>query len=128
MMTKAIFSSKQPAVTVTVINGNLKQYQIALNEVEVTDDVASLMKDSYHDKEYIPVPMYKYDWNEFITDALTEDEVKADPAKYLNYTPVDTLPEPEKTVSIEKRIKAISDAQEETAQAVQDMLAMQMEA
>lgn len=125
MMTKAIFSSKQPAVTVTVINGNVKQYQIALNEVDVTDEVSSFMKT---EDGFVPTPQYKYDWNEFVTDALTEEEVKADPAKYLDYTPVDALPEPEKNVSIEKRIKAISDAQEETAQAVQDMLAMQMEA
>ena len=125
MTTKAIFSEKKPAVTVTVISGNMKQYQIALNEVDVTEEVSSFMKT---DDGFDPTPQYKYDWNEFITDALTEDEVKADPAKYLDYTPVDTLPEPEKTVSIEKRIKAISDAQEETAQAVQDMLAMQMEA
>ena len=125
MTTKAIFSEKKPAVTVTVISGNMKQYQIALNEVDVTEEVSSFMKT---DDGFVPTPQYKYDWNEFITDALTEEEVKADPAKYLDYTPVDTLPEPEKTVSSEKRIKAISDAQEETAQAVQDMLAMQMEA
>ena len=125
MTTKAIFSEKKPAVTVTVISGNMKQYQIALNQADVTEEVSSFMTT---DDGFDPTPQYKYDWNEFITDALTEDEVKADPAKYLDYTPVDTLPEPEKTVSIEKRIKAISDAQEETAQAVQDMLAMQMEA
>ena len=103
----------------------MKQYQIALNEVEVTEEVTSFMKT---DDGFAPTPQYRYDWNEFITDALTEEEVKADPEKFLDYTPVDTLPEPKKTVSIEKRIKAISDAQEETAQAVQDMLAMQMEA
>lgn len=75
-----------------------------------------------------PQTQYQYDWNEFVTDALTEDEVKADPEKYLNYTPIASLPEPEKQESIDATIKALQDAQEETAQAVQDMLAMQMEA
>lgn len=125
-MTKAIFMEKQPEVRTTALDNGLLQFQICLHEEQI--EVASQNYPSEEDVKSDPQPQYQYDFNEFRTDALTEDEVKADPAKYLNYTPVDTMPEPEKTVSIEKRIKAISDAQEETAQAVQDMLAMQMEA
>ena len=54
--------------------------------------------------------------------------VKADPEKYLDYVPIESLPEAEKTASIDARLKSLQEAQEETAQALQDMIAMQMEA
>ncbi len=73
-----------------------------------------------------PQTQYQYDFNEFRTDALTEEEVKADPEKYLDFTPIASLPEKEQTPSIDAALKALQDAQEETAQAVQDMLAATM--
>ena len=73
-----------------------------------------------------PQTQYQYDFNEFRTDALTEEEVKADPEKYLDYTPIASLPEQEQPASIDAALKALQDAQEETAQAVQDMLAAAM--
>lgn len=120
-MIKALSATKRPAVTITVMDGT-KQYQIFLNEQEVTMTTPDMDGEEHSETQY------QYDFNEFRTDALSEDEVKAHPEKYLNYTPIASLPEPEKQESIDATIKALQDAQEETAQAVQDMLAMQMEA
>lgn len=75
-----------------------------------------------------PITQYQYDFNEFRTDTLTEGDVKADPDKFLDYTPIASLPEQEQGPSIDASLKALQDAQEETAQAVQDMLMAQMEA
>lgn len=101
----------------------MKQFQIALHEKEVVT-TSDMMSDVPSD----PQTQYQYDWNEFRTDSLTEDEVKADPEKYLDYVPIESLPEAEKTASIDARLKSLQEAQEETAQALQDMIAMQMEA
>lgn len=73
-----------------------------------------------------PQTQYQYDFNEFRTDALTEEEVKADPEKFLDYTPIASLPGKEQAPSIDAVLKNIQNAQEETAQAVQDMLAAAM--
>lgn len=122
-MTKAMFNEKQPEVRMVSLGGNLKQFQIALHEKEVVT-TSDMMSDVPSD----PQTQYQYDWNEFRTDSLTEDEVKADPEKYLDYVPIESLPEAEKTASIDARLKSLQEAQEETAQALQDMIAMQMEA
>lgn len=122
-MTKAMFNEKQPEVRMVSLGGNLKQFQIALHEKEVVT-TSDMMSDVSSD----PQIQYQYDWNEFRTDALTEDDVRADPEKYLDYVPIESLPETEKTASIDARLKSLQEAQEETAQAVQDMLAAQMEA
>lgn len=122
-MTKAMFNEKQPEVRMVSLGGNLKQFQIALHEKEVVT-TSDMMSDVSSD----PQIQYQYDWNEFRTDALTEDDVRADPEKYLDYVPIESLPETEKTASIDARLKSLQEAQEETAQALQDMIAMQMEA
>ena len=121
-MTKALFSEKQPAVRVTLVDG-VSQFQICLNEEEVTEQAQSFHTE---DDTSEPITQYQYDFNEFRTDALTEEEVKADPEKYLDYTPIASLPEQEQPASIDAALKALQDAQEETAQAVQDMLAATM--
>lgn len=125
-MTKALFSEKQPAVRVTLVDG-VSQFQICLNEEEVTEQAQSFHTEDGKEAEAAePITQYQYDFNEFRTDALTEDEVKADPEKFLDYTPIASLPEKEQTPSIDAALKALQDAQEETAQAVQDMLAAAM--
>lgn len=123
-MTKALFSEKQPAVRVTLVDG-ISQFQICLNEEEVTTPAQSFHSD---EKEVTaePITQYQYDFNEFRTDALTEEEVKANPEKFLDYTPIASLPEKEQAPSIDAVLKNIQTAQEETAQAVQDMLAAAM--
>lgn len=121
-MTKALFSEKQPAVRVTLVDG-VSQFQICLNEEEVTEQAQISPSEDIKAK---PQKQYQYDFNEFRTDALTEDEVKADPEKFLDYTPIASLPEQEQPASIDAALKALQDAQEETAQAVQDMLAAAM--
>ncbi|WP_135358133.1 hypothetical protein [Anaerolactibacter massiliensis] len=121
-MTKALFSEKQPEVRMTLVDG-INQFQICLNEEEVTTPAQSSHTE---DDTSEPITQYQYDFNEFRTDALTEEEVKADPEKYLDYTPIASLPEQEQPASIDAALKALQDAQEETAQAVQDMLAATM--
>lgn len=122
-MTKAIFTEKQPEVRTTDLGSGMLQFQLCLHEEEVT-----VQSQSYDNEESTSQTMteYQYDFNEFRTDALTEEEVKADPEKYLSYTPIASLPEDEQQPSIDARLKEIQTAQEETAQAVQDMLMMQM--
>ncbi len=106
----------------TLVDG-INQFQICLNEEEVTTPAQSSHTE---DDTSEPITQYQYDFNEFRTDALTEEEVKADPEKYLDYTPIASLPEQEQPASIDAALKALQDAQEETAQAVQDMLAATM--
>ena len=120
-MTKAIFAARQDPVTVTQIEG-VNYFQICLHEQEVQ---------TQHDLD--PDGMgselateYEYDFNEW-HDATTDPEaVKADPEKYLAYTPVDDLPEPERTKTTEARLAALEKAQEATDQAVQDMIMAQL--
>lgn len=106
----------------TLVDG-INQFQICLNEEEVTTPAQSFHTE---DDTSEPITQYQYDFNEFRTDALTEEEVKADPEKYLDYIPIASLPEQEQPASIDAALKALQDAQEETAQAVQDMLAATM--
>lgn len=114
---------KQPKVRTTVLDNGLLQFQIALHEEEITVQAQTSPSE---DIKAEPQTQYQYDFNEFRTDALTEDEVKADPEKFLDYTPIASLPEQEQPASIDAALKALQDAQEETAQAVQDMLAATM--
>lgn len=126
-MTKALFMDKQPEVRTTVLDNGLLQFQICLHEEEITVQAQSFHTEGGKEAEVAePITQYQYDFNEFRTDALTEDEVKADPEKFLDYTPIASLPEQEQPASIDAALKALQDAQEETAQAVQDMLAATM--
>ena len=120
-MTKAMFSERQDPVTVTQIEG-VNYFQICLHEQEVQSQ-RGLDPDG---KESEPVTEYEYDFNEW-HDATTDPEaVKADPEKYLTYSPVDDLPEPERTKTTEARLVALEKAQEATDQAVQDIILAQL--
>ena len=81
----------------TLVDG-INQFQICLNEEEVTTPAQSSHTE---DDTSEPIIQYQYDFNEFRTDALTEEEVKADPEKYLDYTPIASLPEQEQPASID---------------------------
>ena len=120
-MTKARFAAKQEPVTVTQIEG-VNYFQICLHEQEVQSQHGL----DPEGKESEPVTEYEYDFNEW-HDATTDPEaVKADPEKYLVYSPVDDLPEPERTKTTEARLVALEKAQEATDQAVQDMILAQL--
>ena len=120
-MTKAIFAARQDPVTVTQIEG-VNYFQICLHEQEVQTQ-RGLDPDGMGSE---PVTEYEYDFNEW-HDSMTDPEaVKADPEKYLTYTPVDDLPEPERTKTTEARLAALEKAQEATDQAVQDMIMAQL--
>ena len=120
-MTKAIFAARQDPVTVTQIEG-VNYFQICLHEQEVQTQ-RGLDPDGMG-SELATEP--EYDFNEW-HDATTDPEaVKADPEKYLAYTPVDDLPEPERTKTTEARLAALEKAQEATDQAVQDMIMAQL--
>lgn len=117
-MTKARFSDKQPSVRVTDMGGGKLQYQICINEKQVTEKSPAFDDE----EEATETQFFEYDYNEFVTDALTEDQVKEDPSKYIDWQPVDDLPEEKKQVSVEKRLTDLEASQNETAQAVQDMI------
>ena len=120
-MTKAIFAARQDPVTVTQIEG-VNYFQICLHEQEVQTQ-RGLDPDGMGSEL---ATEYEYDFNEW-HDATTDPEaVKADPEKYLAYTPVDDLPEPERTKTTEARLAALEKAQEATDQAVQDMIMAQL--
>ena len=120
-MTKAIFAARQDPVTVTQIEG-VNYFQICLHEQEVQTQ-RGLDPDGMGSEL---ATEYEYDFNEW-HDATTDPEaVKADPEKYLAYTPVDDLPEPERTKTTEARLVALERAQEATDQAVQDMILAQL--
>lgn len=105
--------------------GEENYFQICLNEGEV--EVESGMEMPADDKAgAVTTTEYEYDFNEW-HDAITDPEdVKADPEKYLNYSPVDDLPEPVRTITTEARLSALEQAQEATDQAVQDMIMQQL--
>lgn len=88
-MKKAIFSSKQPAVRFTEINGKTI-VQICLNEKEfaiTTDRVAEL---------HLPITQYEYDFNEWVEEDVDTEGILADPTSYLNYQPEAELTDKEK--------------------------------
>lgn len=120
-MTRARFAAKQEPVTVTQIDG-VNYFQICLHEQEVQAQNGI----GRGDETAAAVTEYEYDFNEW-HDATTDPEaVKADPEKYLTYTPVDDLPEPERAKTTEARLAALEKAQEATDQAVQDMILAQL--
>lgn len=120
-MTRARFAAKQEPVTVTQIDG-VNYFQICLHEQEVQAQNGI----GRGDETAAAVTEYEYDLNEW-HDATTDTEaVKADPEKYLTYTPVDDLPEPERAKTTEARLAALEKAQEATDQAVQDMIMAQL--
>ena len=120
-MTKAMFAERQDPVTVTQIEG-VNYFQICLHEQEV--QVQRGLDPEGKGSE--PVTEYEYDFNEW-HDSMTDPEaVKADPEKYLTYSPVDDLPEPERAKTTEARLVALERAQEATDQAVQDMIMAQL--
>lgn len=120
-MAKAMFAERQDPVTVTQIEGTY-YYQICLHEQEVQAQSGM----GPEDETAAPLTEYEYDFNEW-HDAVTDPEaVKANPEKYLAYTPVDDRPEPERTKTTEARLAALEKAQEATDQAVQDMIMSQL--
>lgn len=120
-MTRARFAAKQDSVTVTQIEG-VNYFQICLHEQEVQSR-RDLGPDGTGSE---PVTEYEYDFNEWHDSVTDPDVVKADPEKYLTYSPVDDLPEPERTKTTEARLAALERAQEATDQAVQDMILAQL--
>lgn len=120
-MTKARFAAKQDPVTVTQIEG-VNYFQICLHEQE-TQTQHGLDPEG---KGSEPVTEYEYDFNEWHDSTTDPETVKADPEKYLTYSPVDDLPEPERTKTTEARLVALERAQEATDQAVQDMILAQL--
>ena len=120
-MTKAMFAERQDPVTVTQIEG-VNYFQICLHEQEVQAQHGM----DPNGEESEPVTEYEYDFNEWHDSTTDPDVVKADPEKYLTYSPVDDLPEPERTKTTEARLVALEKAQEATDQAVQDMILAQL--
>lgn len=120
-MTRARFAAKQDPVTVTQIEG-VNYFQICLHEKE-TQTQHGLDPDGTGSE---PVTEYEYDFNEWHDSTTDPEAVKADPEKYLTYSPVDDLPEPERTKTTEARLVALEKAQEATDQAVQDMILAQL--
>lgn len=82
-MKKAIFSSKQPAVKFTEINGKTI-VQICLNEKEFVVDL------------HLPITQYEYDFNEWVEEDVDTEGILADPTSYLNYQPEAELTDKEK--------------------------------
>lgn len=118
-MTRARFAAKQDPVTVTQIEG-VNYFQICLHEQETQTQYGPDGMGSE------PVTEYEYDFNEWHDSTTDAEAVKADPEKYLTYSPVDDLPDPEKTKTTEARLVALEKAQEATDQAVQDMILAQL--
>lgn len=120
-MTKAMFTERQDPVTVTQIEG-VNYFQICLHEKE-TQAQHGLDPEGMGSE---PVTEYEYDFNEWHDSTTDPEAVKADLEKYLAYSPVDDLPEPERTQTTEARLVALEKAQEAADQAVQDMILAQL--
>lgn len=120
-MTKAMFAERQDPVTVTQIEG-VNYFQICLHEQQVQTQYGL----DPEGKGSEPTTEYEYDFNEWHDSVTDAETVKADPEKYLTYSPVDDLPEPERTKTTEARLVALERAQEATDQAVQDMILAQL--
>lgn len=81
-MAKMLFSSQQPEVKVTILPNRKRDVTVLTNEELVV--VESLTGENTPSKTM----MYQYDGNQFRTVyELTEEEVKANLEKYLEYSP-----------------------------------------
>lgn len=72
------------------------------------------------------VTMWEYDFNAFHDTVSDPDDVRKNPQNYIDYTPIESTPEPKKTKTIDERFAELEKAQEATDQAVQDMLVAQL--
>ncbi|MBR2777668.1 MAG: hypothetical protein IKD75_11365 [Prevotella sp.] len=111
-MTRAIFSVKQPPVTVTKITADINQFQICLNESEVTSEEAETVE-------------YEYDYFEFIEGLkyLDPEDVLADPEAFTDYIPHDLNPdEDHPSQSLREEIDGMKEAQSMTDEALQDLI------
>lgn len=115
-MTKAIFDTRQPEVSVTTIGG-VNWFQICLNEEKIVREVTAYPGS---DTEAAMLE-YQYDFNSWHDSTTKISDVQANPEKYLNYVPVAIKPE-KPTENISARITAIEVQQEVIAQALQDMI------
>lgn len=115
-MQKAIFDQKQDNVVVKDIEG-IKQYTICLNEEEVEMVSYELDKDTATTKIE-----YQYDFNQFYDNELNEEDVKANPGKYLDYVASSKVPAEESTKTLDERISTIEQRQDDADQALQDLI------
>lgn len=116
-MQKAIFDQKQESVVVKDIEG-IKQYTICLNEEEIE------MKFYTLDEEAAATTKieYQYDFNQFYDNELSEEDVKANPGKYLDYVASSKVPTEESTKTLDERISTIEQRQDDADQALQDLI------
>lgn len=115
-MQKAIFDQKQESVVVKDIEG-IKQYTICLNEEEIE------MKSYKLDEEATVTKIeYQYDFNQFYDNELSEEDVKANPGKYLDYVASSKVSTEESTKTLDERISTIEQRQDDADQALQDLI------
>lgn len=110
-MQEASFFEKQEPVTVITVDG-VKQFIICLNEREKANTIGLEEKMEY--KQYV------YDFNMFKDSSVDEADVKANPQKYLEYVPKTV--EPVVQATIEKRVMALEQRQDNADQALQDLI------
>lgn len=115
-MQKAIFDQKQENVVVKDIEG-IKQYTICLNEEEIE------MKFYKLDEEETTTKIeYQYDFNQFYDNELSEEDVRSNPSKYLDYAASSKVPTEESTKTLDERISTIEQRQDDADQALQDLI------
>ncbi len=111
-MQKAIFAKKQNAVLVEEVESGT-QYTICLNETPVVTE--------FQFEEAFEITQYQYDFNQFIDSNIKQDDVKAHPEEYLEYIPkVETKDQESEDLS--KRIEALEKRQNDSDQALQDLI------
>lgn len=110
-MQEASFFERQELVTVITVDG-VKQFIICLNEREKTNTIGLEEKMEY--KQYV------YDFNMFKDSSIDENDVKANPQKYIEYVP--KIAEPIMQATIEKRVMVLEQRQNDADQALQDLI------
>lgn len=111
-MTKALFDKKQEAVTK---HGDY--FQICLNGKEKT------IREEDGNRT-----AWEYDFNEFQDSTVVENDVRANPSAYLDYVPYSPgVPKDQEKSEIAKAVVALKAQQEQTDQALQELIVMMME-
>ena len=116
-MIKATSTERQAEVTVKEIDG-VKQYTLFLNEKEV--ESPSFGMEGTEEKK----TEFQYDFNQFYSNKVDEEDVKKNPSKYLDYVSdvEDTTVPSEPTKPLEERITTLEQRQDDADQALQDLI------
>ena len=117
-MIRATSTERQAEVTVKEIDG-VKQYTLFLNEEEI--EIPSYGMEGTEETKKTE---FQYDFNQFYSNKVDEEDVKKNPSKYLDYASdvEDTTVPSEPVTPLEERITTLEQRQDYADQALQDLI------